>query len=238
MSTLTRNLLNDPELKEFGFRVDKVDPQCVLSLPGYPGFGRQSKDLSRFANHGTISGATWVRQPTGIQVLSFDGTDDRVDFGTPATLRPTNTAFSFEFWLKHTGVAGTERQPLRNGVNWGAFKGMLLYIPSVSQVMTFNLGDGVANTGLTCNAAMTPNWEHWAFTWDLSNMRAYRNGDIQADTPAFAGPIIYDGTVNFLWGGPTGNSFLGLMAQARFYSVALSQKVIKSHYQQEKNLLN
>lgn len=47
----------------------------VLYLPGLPGGGSSIYDRSPYGNTGTITGATWVRLPSGLWCLSFDGSD-------------------------------------------------------------------------------------------------------------------------------------------------------------------
>src|SRR3990167_10553439 len=46
-------------------------------------------DRSRYQNHGTITGATWKRLPSGVWVMSFDGTDDNILLPTVSALDPT-----------------------------------------------------------------------------------------------------------------------------------------------------
>uniref|UniRef100_A0A6M3KMJ4 Uncharacterized protein n=1 Tax=viral metagenome TaxID=1070528 RepID=A0A6M3KMJ4_9ZZZZ len=54
----------------------------VLYLTGYPPLGSTIYDRSGQDNDGTITGATWVRLPSGLYGISYDGTDDLVDCGT------------------------------------------------------------------------------------------------------------------------------------------------------------
>jgi len=53
------------------------EPGCVLYLPGYPGTGATIRDFSGYGNHGTITGATWVRLSSGLWVQNHDGSDDK-----------------------------------------------------------------------------------------------------------------------------------------------------------------
>lgn len=61
---------------------------CVLCLPGLPGGGSRIHDRSPYGNHGTITGATWKRLPSGLWYLDFDGTDDYINCGTNSSLFP------------------------------------------------------------------------------------------------------------------------------------------------------
>lgn len=75
------------------------EPGCVLYLPGLPGGASKIHDRSPYGNHGTITGATWVRLPSGLWCLSFDGSDDHVNCGSGDSLNPTS-AMSVMAWVK------------------------------------------------------------------------------------------------------------------------------------------
>ena len=71
---------------------------CVLSLTGLPGNGSVIYDRSPLGHPGTIVGATWVRLPSGLWCLSFDGTDDYVSLG--AGRFDDLTQATIEFWYR------------------------------------------------------------------------------------------------------------------------------------------
>jgi len=50
------------------------------------GAGPTCLDISTYANHGTIFGATWVTQPSGKHLLTFDAVNDHVDVAHHASL--------------------------------------------------------------------------------------------------------------------------------------------------------
>ncbi len=75
---------------------------CVLDLPGLPGAGNKIYDRSPYGNHGTITGAVWKRLPSGLWVLNFDGSDDRVDCGDDPSLSPGLGDWSISVWIKAT----------------------------------------------------------------------------------------------------------------------------------------
>ncbi len=78
-----------------GYSYPPAEPGCVLYLPGLPGQGATIWDRSNQGNHGTITGATWRKLPSGLWALSFDG-DDRVTI----PLGFTGTTISFLVWCK------------------------------------------------------------------------------------------------------------------------------------------
>lgn len=59
-----------------GNRFPPPPADSVLYFPGYPYAGSVIKDFSGQGNDGTIYGATWKRLPSGLLVLSYDGSDD------------------------------------------------------------------------------------------------------------------------------------------------------------------
>jgi hypothetical protein len=78
--------------------VPKAGDGCVLYCPGQD--DPQSavlRDISGNRNNGTITGATWVREASGIQALSFDGTDDKLVIPHHASLNPLT--FTLLMWI-------------------------------------------------------------------------------------------------------------------------------------------
>ena len=74
---------------------------CVLYIPGLPGGNTKIYDRSPYGNHGAITGATWVRLPSGLWCLSFDGSDDYVGCGSGSSLDITG-ALTMEVWIYAT----------------------------------------------------------------------------------------------------------------------------------------
>jgi len=88
-----------------GYDYPPCEPECVLYLPGLPGYGSKIWDRSVSGNHGTIVGATWVKLASGQWSNYFDGLNDRIELGdTDVT---NNANFSLKFWVK--GAAQTDK---------------------------------------------------------------------------------------------------------------------------------
>ncbi len=84
---------------------DPPELGCVLHLPGLPGGGSKLHDRSPYGNAGTIVGATWIRLPSGLWCLSFDGSDDKVTIlDNPSVDILAGESFSVSVWA--LGLAG------------------------------------------------------------------------------------------------------------------------------------
>lgn len=73
----------------------------LLFAPGLQGRGSTLLNRAPAANHGTISGCTWTRLPSGLWVLSFNGTTDLVTLASVITLTDPNI-FTILAWIKPT----------------------------------------------------------------------------------------------------------------------------------------
>ena len=71
--------LLDRDIDELIF--DPPELGSVLYLTGLPCGGSKIYDRSPYGNHGTITGATWKRLPSGLWYLDLDALDDYVDCG-------------------------------------------------------------------------------------------------------------------------------------------------------------
>lgn len=84
----------------------RPDANTVLWFPGQDdNFSSTVRDRSGSGNDGTIFGATWARTGQGLWYLTFDGADDWIDLGTPATLNTgLANAFSVDIWCRKTAT--------------------------------------------------------------------------------------------------------------------------------------
>ena len=81
-------------------------PGTVLYLPGLPGAGSRIYDRSPYGNHGTITGATWKRLPSGLWYTDHDGTDDYIQVPHAASISFGLTdSFTIVVWVNLTAKA-------------------------------------------------------------------------------------------------------------------------------------
>jgi len=189
-------------------------------------------DISGYGNNGNIynNGAAYAVSDINGYALSFDGIDDRIDFGNNQVLFPANT-YSWEFWTKINSIGeGTLRYYWNK--RWGSLNGDLLFIRDSNNKLEWWLGNGLANSHVYSDSLLSVDvWMHIVGTYNGTTMNMYINGIRQADKPTLTGPITYPGTSNFLIG-QSSLSINGLIDEVRIYSAALPSTEIQKHYVQ------
>jgi hypothetical protein len=162
-------------------------------LVGFWSFNGQSMDWgantatddSPNSNTGTMTNMSTTTSPVpGVvgQALTFDGTDDYVDAGNPASLNIVN-AGTVSAWIYMPSVPA-------NGVYWGVAGkydgsthrrgyGLLVRGLSGGAKLFFNLGDDSSGQEVVGSTVMNANqWYHLVGTWDGSNITGYVDGNI------------------------------------------------------------
>ncbi len=216
------------------------EPSCVLYLPGYPGAGATIRDFSGEGNHGTINGAIWVREPSGLWVLSFVADANVVDCGNDSSLDLT-TDFAIEVW-EQIDDTSTSRVTFGKGSVAGN-RGYIAPQVNAADKLYGDFGDAAGNWGLNWITTHTftdfVNYHHIVMTRDGGTVYAYVNG-VEVDNTAYATAIKVN-TVNLAYGAnniilPTGTTFDGKLALPRIYSRAMDAPEVLSHYNQERHL--
>ncbi len=200
--------------------------------------GRTVKDYSGNGNDGTFVGENWNDgtlkpscpncpiQTTGKfgNALQFDGSDDYVNAGNDASLRPTT--FSVETWVKMKSTTGAiiEGKMSANTYGW--------YLEwAYGNTLRFALHKGVP-VGTDFNLktdAVTDTWYHLAFTYDSNSdvVKGYVNGVKTVDsTYADYAP---DTAKNFIIGANPDSlvqNFNGTIDEVRIYNRALKPEEI------------
>lgn len=207
----------------------------VLSLTGLPGGSSKIYDRSPYGNIGAITGATWVRLPSGLWCLSFDGVDDEVNCGTDASLDSPD--LTVEFWYCPSSYPTTGmpdpmcKEDYTNNLGWR------MYIPSWANAgkrVRWRLYDGSGSKEIATSDLVLDTWYHLVGTYQASTkgMEFFQNADSSGtDTlansfsPATAQPL-YIGY----------RQTHGLIALPRVYNRVLSAIDIQGHFNREKHL--
>lgn len=232
-----------------GYDYPPADSGSVLYMPGLPGYGSTIWDRAPHSNHGTITGATWVRLPSGVYVLSFDG-DDYINIDTVVADLATNTAGTLAGWFKVTDATPATIQRLLHFGDTNANERLSLAIRSHDGFLSCDCIDAnVTKWTLVSNAAVASNdtFVHLALTHNGTAPVIYVNGVAVAQTftdstdktvwfSALTG--IDNGRIGCSNYNNSGNvSFLtGSVGIIQICNRALSASEVQSYFQQTRHL--
>jgi len=188
-------------------------------------------DKSRYGNDGTIDGATWVREPSGLWGLRFGPVaDDYVSCGTDASITGLTTAITVEVWFNAPANADTvviSNQKTDAMPVWRIF----IY----ANLVRFD----IAASKYALNAYAGNTWTHVVATYDKVKLRIAVNG-VQTDGDAYTTNIVTGTTVELGRRKKNDNTydsyFVGYQALPRIYNRALSATEILNHFNREKHL--
>ncbi len=209
---------------------------CVLSLSGLPGGSSKIYDRSPYGKVGLITGATWVRLPSGLWCLNFDGLDDTLTIPSMDFSAISNSTLSIWVYLPSAP---------------GAYEYVYSYYPNPNKRVFLNFGgdgkllfahwdDPTQKDARSNDVLSTETWYHIVGLMGAGGIKMYINGVSQDDTDAST--VCYhsfsDADVPIYFGmyRPTSNLLKCQLALPRIYSRALSAFEIQNHFNQEKHL--
>ena len=208
------------------------DLGCVLYLPGLPGGGSKIYDRGPYGNHGTITGATWKRLPSGIWVLSLDGTDDNVSISDATSIKSFPSGLAIELWVK-PGATMTNNGIIHKGLaNDDGDYALILGASSHLKVYINGSGSVEGATSITD----TTKWYHVAFTWDTVDAKVFVDGAEDNSLAWTTAPPETAGNLTIGYYYSQSYDWQGLVALVRIYNRALSGLEISKHFNQEKHL--
>jgi len=212
---------------ENGIDIDR-DLDAVLYLPGYPYSGATIYDRSGAspANDGTIDGATWVRESSGLWVLDFDGTDDVVTATRIDAVTYTGT-YTFEFWFNITAAPSTHTI-IQNSLGELDRNGVGLDLLGSNICLSYRDADNVLHS--KSGAYTLGVWTHFLGTNNAGTLALKLNDVTQTGTE----DATIRGASATLWIGNSSDGtqdFNGKLALIRIYD-----SVVAGHFNQEKHL--
>jgi arylsulfatase A-like enzyme len=161
---------------------DTANSDMILATYFEEGTGNTTSNIIQDNFHGILNGTpTWTTGPVD-GALTFDGTDDYVDFGN----LPVASQFTAAFWIKPDDVT-TDFQGIlgkwANGIN--SFR---VLIGPTDGSIRFNMtpSSGGANQALDTEADVLTagEWTHVIVNYDGVGMRIYINGSLAATSDA------------------------------------------------------
>ncbi|MFH1723969.1 MAG: LamG-like jellyroll fold domain-containing protein [Elusimicrobiota bacterium] len=202
----------------------------VAYWPFDDGAGSVAADQGGLGLDGAVHGGAWVDGIKG-KALEFDGLDDYVDFGNPASLQIVSD-MTVEFWAKPADLAWGRQNPICK-----AYGGEFCITMEPSSQLSYFHG----SCGGMCGGYMsfpTPavfaddTWVHVAITRDVLNgrMELYMNGAYANATGWSPGlnPAPSDDPLRVGLGYT--RPFKGLIDEVRLYDRVLNAEEIREHY--------
>jgi len=217
---------------------------CVLYLPGLPGGGSKIYDRSPYANIGTITGATWVRLPSGLWCLSFDGTDDYVNCGKSGSMDFGTDNFAIEFWTKGKTSDTYVALISKSNQRWSAMTlgwNLSYYTPNNSVYFCHNATANVVDWPVEGTYCHDEKWHFWVLSGDRTagTVTLYRDGVSKgAKSPSNFGDSIAAPDNELRFGRDTLSTswYKGIFTLPRIYRNALTALEVQSHFNREKHL--
>jgi len=211
----TRGLVLDSKR----FRGGAVSPP--LSLP----------DVSRFGNDGVFTDVTWVRLPSGLWVMSFNGTSSFVDCGNDVSFDLTRS-LTLIGWVKRAVMGATHRVLCKQ--DGGGFTPYMFQVTSANFV-GFDVNDG----GWLRFAGTIPidtGWHQVGVTFDVSlgadNIKIFVDGALDnAANRAVPLPVNVADVYIGRWGATYYNGYIILPC---VFGYALDATAINRHYEAER----
>ena len=210
---------------------ESLERRVLLAIPGLvaaygfdEGSGATLTDASGFANHATISGATWTPSGRFGSALSFDGINDRATAVDSASLDLT-TAMTLQAWVYPTTAAGVRDVLIKEGSNVDIYN---LYASNWAGRPEANVYVGGVNRTAEGTALPVNTWTHLAGVYDGTTLMLYVNGvqaaslGVSGSLAASTGALSIGG--NSIWG----EHFAGRIDEVRVYNRALTQAEIQA----------
>ncbi|KKN76444.1 hypothetical protein LCGC14_0369530 [marine sediment metagenome] len=231
----------------------RVPNNSVLYYPGLDGGGATIPDYSGNVNNGTIVGATWVRLPSGLWYLDYDGNDYvSVDDATSLDITDKVTLLCWAYITINSGrleglVTKTGNRAGVGGGYWIEFEDRGGAGTNENLVKLF-ISDGAAAsaTGLASNNITATGWHFCVGTYDkdlggAEEMKVYidgvssRTGDYSNAMAANNNKVVIGANDNDAGG--FANHILGRIALPRILNIALTAAQIADIYGEERLLI-
>ena len=193
------------------------------------------EDQSSNANHatqGTVNDRPLYR--TNHDSLEFDGGTDSLNCGQPSSLDITGNG-SIVFWCYLNSLIDFDGFVSKAVPGTGSIVGnsqyhVEMYLGKLRTIITGNdLRGGTETTG-TAATVSTGVWQQFAFTWDGSDLKQYKNGSFAASRTQSGSPVtkaydVFIGRRDRFFG-----TIDGKLGEVEIYDEAISSADITSLY--------
>jgi hypothetical protein len=171
--------------------------------------------------NGVTLGAAGALTASGDTAASFDGTNDHVWLGDPASLKVANP--SAEAWVKTSDADGI--------IFRARFNGFHLWISGGKALFGYTDSTGAGHTATSVANVNDNVWHHLAGTYDGTTVRLYVDG-AQVASVASTAALYYPGGGMAIGrdGDADGNYLAGTIDEVAIYNRALTATEVKQHY--------
>lgn len=208
---------------------------AVLSLTGLPGGGNKIQDRSPYGNHGSITGATWNRLPSGLWYLSFDGTDDVVEVADKPEF-DTGAQVTVKLWYRTDTQQGDKALLVHDESDYK----YLIWLNN-DELYSFGRTSSGAFNCLWAGASILYNnvWHQVVLTFDKTlasnRLKLYFDSVQKAQANGYAEDLSA-GDEGIIVGRFAASDFKGDIALPLVLNRALCALEIQNHFNQEKHL--
>jgi len=223
-------VLSSSEINEHSQGIYKNETELKGAWHFDEGEGQTAFDSSGYGNNGITGGPIWVTGKIN-NALQFDGSNDYVDCGDPASLQLTDD-MSVEFWAKPLNIASG-----RQNIVCKAYGGEFCLTMETSGSLNYYHGScgGMCWPYMgfgTGNMFSNDTWVHVVLTRDMSTrtMSSYKNGSFVRSTTWTSDKDPSVSTYSLKVGAGYVNKFNGLIDEVRLYNRVLSSTEITEHY--------
>jgi hypothetical protein len=212
--------------------------------PTIQGLYATATDMSGNGNNGTFgaSPSTGTDDPApapGVigQALSFDGVNDYVSMGMPASL-DNGKIWTREMWIKRGTDTGLREYISTTGNQWTAYSNRFFIDTDDEIQLEFQEGVSPFRYGAVASVSTinVGRWYHIVVTFDNSYLRMYVNGILEEtsnDLSSLLPPsyqAVQFGRARGATQGVYEYNFNGLIDEVRIYNRALTATEIQEHY--------
>ena len=154
--------------------------------------------------------------------LDFDGTNDKIDVGNPASLQISGTNVTVEAWVYPTAWASLVWQGnVINQENNATNDGFMLRVGESGKI---NFGIGTANTSwyelnTVSNVLSLNTWAHIAGTYDGTTLRIYKDGVQVTSSIVSAGAVVSGNVALTIGARRTDRFYTGKIDEVRLWTV-------------------
>ena len=202
----------------------------AANAKSYPGSGTAWTDLSGRGNTGTLTGAGYSSSNGGS--ISFDGTDDYINCGSPSILNSFSSGVTCCAWIKSSSTniySGIIQKWYQSG-----FQGGYQMNISTGNVVSFAIGDNLSNYSGISGTTNVINgiWHYCVGTYDLSTIKVYVDTSLNGSFASSRSVVnsnnstLYVGQDDF----SPSRRFNGNIAQTQIYNRALTAAEIQQNY--------